>query len=335
MRGSRISHCVHCSKEFTTSNCLIRLDCPECKEVGYSLPSAEILQKVFDEVLLRLMDEVLDKKRPISLLNIEKTMKAVIATYEEERKPPCGGLSHSGRCDAPKNAYRPPTTEPAESEGKCKIHDEPLDEQGFCPVPRKPLVRPDDSLTPPLDATEDAKVLDMFTQSTQGKNMTTESKNIDKSLIEDARAFATEWVSAFDENNFTKKSDEDKFEYTRAGLILDIATIAEQYAAKKLAERDSLENVKAMALSGRDWTEDFEGENGQYQNRCVHCERFFWGYKRRVGCKRCHERDKQTIKAFIEKVGKVVKVTSNKVHERGTDAVFEAMRSVAEKEYGG
>lgn len=37
----------------------------------------------------------------------------------------------------------------------------------------------------------------------------------------------------------------------------------------------------------RDWAEDFSHENGNYDNRCSICERFFVGHKRRVICKAC------------------------------------------------
>lgn len=35
------------------------------------------------------------------------------------------------------------------------------------------------------------------------------------------------------------------------------------------------------------WTEDFSHENGNYENRCIHCDHLFFGYKRRVICKLC------------------------------------------------
>lgn len=37
----------------------------------------------------------------------------------------------------------------------------------------------------------------------------------------------------------------------------------------------------------RDWQEDFNHENGQYQNVCCHCKLSFIGYKRRPSCKEC------------------------------------------------
>lgn len=39
--------------------------------------------------------------------------------------------------------------------------------------------------------------------------------------------------------------------------------------------------------SPRNWTEDFEHENGCYENQCIKCDQFFFGYKRRVVCKEC------------------------------------------------
>jgi hypothetical protein len=40
---------------------------------------------------------------------------------------------------------------------------------------------------------------------------------------------------------------------------------------------------------GRNWTEDFEDENGQYINKCVQCGHYFLGHKRRVVCKKCSQ----------------------------------------------
>lgn len=37
----------------------------------------------------------------------------------------------------------------------------------------------------------------------------------------------------------------------------------------------------------RNWIEDANHENGQYQNRCVFCSQIFIGHKRRVACKAC------------------------------------------------
>jgi hypothetical protein len=37
----------------------------------------------------------------------------------------------------------------------------------------------------------------------------------------------------------------------------------------------------------RNWTEDYPHENGNYQNLCYTCNRFFYGHKRRVICRDC------------------------------------------------
>jgi hypothetical protein len=39
--------------------------------------------------------------------------------------------------------------------------------------------------------------------------------------------------------------------------------------------------------SDRDWTEDFDHENGNYVNRCMYCYEYFSGHKRRPFCKIC------------------------------------------------
>jgi len=40
-------------------------------------------------------------------------------------------------------------------------------------------------------------------------------------------------------------------------------------------------------FSDRDWSEDFSLENGNYLNKCIKCNEFFYGYKRRCICKLC------------------------------------------------
>ena len=39
--------------------------------------------------------------------------------------------------------------------------------------------------------------------------------------------------------------------------------------------------------SGRNWTEDFTHENGNYNNTCMYCDKNFIGHKRRIVCKLC------------------------------------------------
>lgn len=52
----------------------------------------------------------------------------------------------------------------------------------------------------------------------------------------------------------------------------------EGYAGSVISKQVSVE---------KDWTEDFEHENGMYQNRCRTCNGLFIGYKRRLTCKEC------------------------------------------------
>ena len=39
--------------------------------------------------------------------------------------------------------------------------------------------------------------------------------------------------------------------------------------------------------SPKNWTEDYEHENGNYTCKCYKCKEGFYGYKRRVICKEC------------------------------------------------
>lgn len=39
----------------------------------------------------------------------------------------------------------------------------------------------------------------------------------------------------------------------------------------------------------RDWPEDYDDDNGCYQNTCCQCGKIFTGHKRRVVCKKCAE----------------------------------------------
>ena len=39
--------------------------------------------------------------------------------------------------------------------------------------------------------------------------------------------------------------------------------------------------------SPKNWTEDYQHENGKYICHCVKCDEYFFGYKRRVVCKEC------------------------------------------------
>lgn len=48
------------------------------------------------------------------------------------------------------------------------------------------------------------------------------------------------------------------------------------------------EHPKPMGTeSDRDFPEDYEQENGNYQNKCWFCNLLFWGNKHRRLCKKC------------------------------------------------
>lgn len=46
----------------------------------------------------------------------------------------------------------------------------------------------------------------------------------------------------------------------------------------------------------RDWLEDAEHENGNYQNQCIACKHTFVGHKRRVLCKYCTDFNPYSVK---------------------------------------
>lgn len=66
-------------------------------------------------------------------------------------------------------------------------------------------------------------------------------------------------------------------------------TLAEREAEE--AERKRLNAIKAMEnganAPGHDWDEDVESEEWG-ENRCLHCNTFFHGTKRRLVCMQCH-----------------------------------------------
>lgn len=42
-------------------------------------------------------------------------------------------------------------------------------------------------------------------------------------------------------------------------------------------------------LEKRSFPEDFGQENGNYQNKCIMCEKIFYGNKHRIVCKLCED----------------------------------------------
>src|SRR5690242_8574154 len=65
-------------------------------------------------------------------------------------------------------------------------------------------------------------------------------------------------------------------------------------------------NSGMSLFSDRDWLEDFEHENGQYQCICVMCGKSFIGHKRRTCCEICTP--KQKIKQMTPSQEKVLAV---------------------------
>lgn len=45
---------------------------------------------------------------------------------------------------------------------------------------------------------------------------------------------------------------------------------------------------EAKENNARNWIEDFSLENGNYNNRCIICEKIFIGHKYRRTCKKCY-----------------------------------------------
>jgi hypothetical protein len=187
--------------------------------------------------------------------------------------------------------------------------------------------------TAPLDATEDAKAL-----AKEFYNQTACDEVADWAIQEWMAAFGP-WYAAKKlaerHRNSIKVADEylrslndfsEDFIELAAPVMQDFtAMIIREYVEannllrEKLAERDR-QTIKALEYRAKAHLMSHAGSFPE--------DKF-------VAWEELALFAQSEIKAFIEKVGKVVKVTSNKVHERGTDAVFEAMRSVAEKEYGG
>ena len=51
-----------------------------------------------------------------------------------------------------------------------------------------------------------------------------------------------------------------------------------------------LGTLRAGDYHPEDWTDDFQYENGMYQNICFTCKLKFIGHKRRRMCKVCYDR---------------------------------------------
>jgi hypothetical protein len=69
-----------------------------------------------------------------------------------------------------------------------------------------------------------------------------------------------------------------------ADTMLAAASEIERCAARL---ESSQAQQPAQEPMSKDWKEDFEHENGTYQNKCGSCDSVFLGHKRRVVCKVC------------------------------------------------
>lgn len=58
---------------------------------------------------------------------------------------------------------------------------------------------------------------------------------------------------------------------------------------QSLTDNDEIHNLLCDHRESRDFPEEFEDENGSYINKCIYCELFFCGYKRRSACKSCED----------------------------------------------
>lgn len=58
-------------------------------------------------------------------------------------------------------------------------------------------------------------------------------------------------------------------------------------AARMREEHEAFVAYQREHAGPRSWPEDFNGENGCYENSCCYCRHPFLGHKRRVICKVC------------------------------------------------
>ena len=54
-------------------------------------------------------------------------------------------------------------------------------------------------------------------------------------------------------------------------------------------ERLTIDDLLPHKRTNRDWPEDFEDENGNYECKCLDCDNTFFGHKRRTVCKECYD----------------------------------------------
>jgi hypothetical protein len=74
---------------------------------------------------------------------------------------------------------------------------------------------------------------------------------------------------------------------SRDTVPLESVSMEKMLGTVELLIEKELAFEEAYTCPSRNWSEDFDGENGQYMNNCTLCEKSFVGHKRRVVCKKC------------------------------------------------
>lgn len=126
-----------------------------------------------------------------------------------------------------------------------------------------------------------------------------------------------EWYEGDPEGQFIIRALKMKLLTTRQSVKLKPVSqplpddyIKPEYIGKVLMADGTWQSVNPPTIS-RDWEEDFNHENGNYQCICNSCEEYFIGHKRRVTCKICASEfvsqpvNKDQQKAAIQEVMKV------------------------------
>lgn len=74
-----------------------------------------------------------------------------------------------------------------------------------------------------------------------------------------------------------------------------------------------------MKSTTKDYPEDFQLENGLYQNICRECGEFFMGHKRRVWCKECINKGRK-FNSMEKHIIQFLELNGFKKHDRNDNA---------------
>ena len=75
-----------------------------------------------------------------------------------------------------------------------------------------------------------------------------------------------------------------------------------------------------MTDDASDWPEDYGQENGNYFQKCLHCENNFIGHKRRLVCRKCDEIRQAKWKAMSQNEQQA-EVKLGAIHRLATSAL--------------